>query len=151
MTTGRPDFDTWALLIAAAVSLRGDCRRQQVGAVILDIRHRVVSTGYNGSPPGAPSCLAGACPRAFNGTDPGSSYDTGPGACIALHAEQNAIIWADPDRLPGTTLYVTREPCPGCARMISGSGIARTVWESPSAARSHDAPVVTGIPGEPER
>jgi dCMP deaminase len=126
--TGRPDFDTWALGIAAAVAVRGDCRRKQVGAVILDSRHRVVSTGYNGSPPGSPSCLAGACPRAFAGVEPGSSYDTGPGACIALHAEQNALLYADPARLPGSTIYVTSEPCPGCARMISGTGIIRTVW-----------------------
>jgi dCMP deaminase len=125
----RPDFSTWALGVAAAVAARGDCRRKQVGAVILDPRRRVVSTGYNGSPPGGPSCLAGECPRAFTDTEPGSSYDTGPGTCIALHAEQNAIIWADPARLPGATIYITREPCPGCARMIAGSGITRTVWE----------------------
>lgn len=127
--TGRPDFDSWALGIAAAVAARGDCRRRQVGAVILDARHRVVSTGYNGSPAGTPSCLAGACPRAFAGVEPGSSYDTGPGTCIALHAEQNALLYADPVRLPGSSIYITCEPCPGCARMISGSGITRAVWE----------------------
>lgn len=126
--TDRPDFDTWALLIAAAVATRGDCRRKQVGAVILDSRHRIVSTGYNGSPPGGPSCLAGDCPRAFAGVEPGSSYDTGPGSCIALHAEQNALLWADPSRLPGATMYITCEPCQGCARMIAGTGIARTAW-----------------------
>ena len=125
----RPDWDTWALGIARAVATRGDCTRLQVGAVILDERHRVVSTGYNGAPPGGPSCLAGECPRAASGVAPGSSYDTGPGACIALHAEMNAIIWADPARLPGATIYVTFKPCAGCARMISGSGIARTVWD----------------------
>lgn len=126
--TSRPDFDTWALGIAAAVAARGDCRLKQVGAVILDTAHRVVITGYNGSAPGGPSCLAGACPRAFASVEPGSSYDTGPGACIALHAEMNAIIFADPARLPGSTIYVTCEPCQGCARMISGAGIARTIW-----------------------
>jgi dCMP deaminase len=129
MAAGRPDFDTWALGIATAVAARGDCRRKQVGAVILDTAHRVVSTGYNGSAPGGPSCLAGACPRAFAGAEPGSSYDTGPGTCIALHAEMNAIIFADPGQLPGSTIYVTCEPCQGCARMISGSGITRVVWE----------------------
>jgi dCMP deaminase len=149
----RPDWDTWALGIAQAVATRGDCTRLQVGAVILDERHRIVQTGYNGAPPGGPSCLAGECPRGRHylaprldastaaqcacGTrwpcaqavPPGSSYDTGPGTCIALHAEMNSIIWANPARLPGATIYVTCKPCEGCTRMISGSGIARTVWD----------------------
>ncbi len=128
MPDDRPGFDDWGLLVATAVATRGDCRKKQVGAVILDPRHRVVSTGYNGAPPGGPSCLAGECPRAFTDAAPGSSYDTGPGACIALHAEMNAIIYADPARLPGAAIYVTCEPCQGCARMIAGSGITRTVW-----------------------
>lgn len=157
MTSTRPGFDDWALLLAAAVSVRGDCRRKQVGAVILDPRNRVVSTGYNGAAPGGPSCLAGACPRGRHflaprldassaaqcicgvrwpcseAVEPGSSYDSGPGTCIALHAEQNCIIWADPSRLPGATIAVTDEPCTGCARMIAGTGIARTIWGPPSA------------------
>lgn len=132
MTDSRPGFGDWALLVARAVASRGDCRRKQVGAVILDAMHRIVSTGYNGSPPGGPSCLAGECPRAFTDVPSGSSYDTGPGTCIALHAEQNALLWADPARLPGATIYVTCEPCQGCARMIAGSGIARTVWDEQS-------------------
>lgn len=154
----RPGFDDWALLLAAAVATRGDCRRKQVGAVILDTRNRVVITGYNGAPPGGPSCLAGECPRGRHflaprldassaasctcGTrwpctqaaEPGSSYDSGPGTCIAVHAEMNAIIFADPLRLPGATIYVTRQPCTGCARMIAGAGIARTVHGEASAA-----------------
>ena len=157
-TLTRPGFDDWALLLAAAVSVRGDCTRQQVGAVILDSRNRVVSTGYNGAPPGGPSCLAGQCPRGRHylaarldassaamcacgapwpctlAVAPGSSYDSGPGLCHALHAEQNCIIWADPSRLPGATIAVTDEPCTGCARMIAGTGIARAVWGPPSAA-----------------
>ena len=65
-TPARPSFDDWALLLAAAVSVRGDCTRKQVGAVILDTRNRIVSTGYNGAPPGGPSCLAGQCPRGLH-------------------------------------------------------------------------------------
>jgi dCMP deaminase len=129
----RPDFDDWGLLVALAVSVRGDCRRKLVGAVITDTQRRVVSTGYNGSPPGGASCLAGACPRAFTDAPSGSSYDTGPGACISLHAEQNALLYGDPARMPGATIYVTCEPCQGCAKMITGVGIARTVWGLPSA------------------
>lgn len=115
--------------VASAVSTRGDCTRSQVGAIALDERHIIVATGYNGAPSGAPGCLSdGACPRALSGVEPGSSYDTGPGACIALHAEQNLIRMADWRFLIGATLYVTREPCGGCWKLIRGAGFHRVVW-----------------------
>lgn len=60
---GRPGWLAWAAGIAQAVSERGDCTRRQVGAVILDVDHRIIGAGYNGTQPGGPSCLAGDCPR----------------------------------------------------------------------------------------
>lgn len=133
----RPGWDEWGLWLAAAVSLRGDCLRRRVGAVLLDSHHRIVGAGYNGSPPGGPSCLAGGCPRAFSGVGPGSSYDTGPGRCIALHAEFNAIVDAGLRLVRGTTMYVTETPCVGCDRLIQGSGIEKVVvlGDKPPAAR----------------
>lgn len=64
-------------------------------------------------------CLCGQlwpCPDAV---EPGSSYDTGPGTCIATHAEGNAK--ADAMRrgggdLEGCQLVVSCEPCEGCVR-----------------------------------
>lgn len=160
----RPDWDSWALGIADAVSARADCTRSKVGAVILDAERRVVSTGYNGSPPGGPSCLAGECPRGrhyaltvpvptaighvkaercacgsawpcADAVDPGSSYDTGPGACVACHAEQNCLLWARRS-LVGCTLYVTREPCDGCLKMIKAAMLSRVVWSTPGGMAS---------------
>jgi dCMP deaminase len=125
----RATWDEWGLAIAEAVASRADCSRRQVGAVVITHDHRIVSTGYNGAPSGQPGCLtAGACPRAQSDVQPGSSYDTGAGACIALHAEQNALLratWADLDR---ATLYVTDEPCDGCWRMIHGTPLAAVCW-----------------------
>lgn len=127
MITSRPGWTAWALGVAAALSARGDCRRSQVGALILDDHHRIIGSGYNGSEPGGPSCLAGECPRAFTDVEHGSSYDSGPGACIALHAEQNAIMDAGVRNCRGAVMYVTRQPCDGCLRMIKGAGIVRVV------------------------
>lgn len=62
------------------------------------------------------------CPEA---ADLGSSYDTGPGACVALHAEQNAIIYAGRDGCLYSTMYITDAPCDGCKRMIEASGLSR--------------------------
>jgi dCMP deaminase len=120
----RLDWDEYFLGIARAVSARADCKRRRIGAIVVR-DNRIVSSGYNGSPPGGASCLRGECPRAASGVVPDSSYDTGPGACIAVHAEANALLYAGVDGCRGSVLYITDPPCPGCQRLIDASGIAR--------------------------
>ena len=53
---------------------------------------------------------------------------TGAGACIALHAEQNALLRATWEDMFGSTIYITDEPCDGCWRMIAGTPIAWAMW-----------------------
>jgi dCMP deaminase len=125
----RPDWDTYYSNIAIAVSLRGDCVRAQHGAVIVK-NHKIVSTGYNGSPPGSEnSCGAtGQCPRAL---DPNSKHSEGQyDLCWSTHAEANAIIRASWEELKGSTIYITGLPCPGCSKLISSAGIERLVYLS---------------------
>lgn len=132
----RLDWDEWGLQIAQAAATRADCTRRKVAAVLMRPDHSIVSTGYNGGPSGGLSCLKGECPRglmtAEQVTPLTTSYDTGAGACIALHAEQNALLRATWDEMQGATLYITCEPCPGCLRMIKGTPIARVVWPESS-------------------
>lgn len=131
--------DDWALGVVKAVSRHGDCVRSQVGALALK-DGTMVGVGVNRAPDGEPGCLSdGACPRAKSDVPPGSSYDTGPGACISIHAEQWVIMRADHQRLQGATLYVTREPCGGCWKMIRGARIARVVWPGGQWQATHDA------------
>jgi dCMP deaminase len=124
----RPSWDLWGLEIAQAVATRGDCLRRQIGAVVIDSRHRVVSTGYNGAPSGTPGCMDGACPRARIDVPHGSRYEGREGQCIAIHAEVNALIWGDPMRIDGGTMYVSAEPCEYCLKVLSGSGLTKVVW-----------------------
>lgn len=122
----RPDWDFYFLGICEAVAERADCTRRKVGAVIVK-DHRIVSTGYNGAPAGHNGCLAGACPRgklSFAELPQGSPYD---GNCIAVHAEANAIIYGDYDRMRNADLYCTDFPCDGCMKLIWGAGIIRLV------------------------
>lgn len=126
--TGRLKWDPYFLEIAKTISLRADCSRRQVGCVIVRPDHTIIAEGYNGSPSGGPSCLMGECPRGRSDVEPGSSYDTGAGACIALHAEQNALLRASWDQMQGSTLYCTHKPCDGCWRMIAGSPIRFIIW-----------------------
>jgi len=123
----RPDWHDYFLGIAEAVAKRGECTRSRVGAVLVKDR-RIRSTGYNGAPQGAPSCLLGACPRATSNAIPGvSSYDDPATACIAIHAEANALLFASKDDCQDATLYITRAPCSGCERLILGAGILRVI------------------------
>lgn len=126
----RPDWDEYFLGIATAAAARSDCERSKVGAVVVKDR-RVRATGYNGAPVGKPGCAT--CPRRTAvAVDPGvTGYDSGPGRCVAVHAEANALLYCDREDLIGATIYITREPCGGCSKLIEAAGISRVVWEEP--------------------
>jgi len=113
----RPDWDEYFLGIAEAVSLRSDCERDKVGAVVVGSDRRIRSTGYNGSPAGMVGCSS--CPRRTSEVPPGSCYSN----CVAIHAELNALLYCDRNDLPGSTLYITRRPCYGCMKAIKASGV----------------------------
>lgn len=137
--TQRIDKDTYYLNIARAVALRSTCLHRQYGAVIVN-NDEIIATGYNGAPRGETNCCdAGVCykdshdvPRDPKASVHGSQY----GSCVAVHAEQNAIISAARKDMQGATLYlasldpsITPAPCNFCDRMIKNAGIARVVTD----------------------
>ncbi|WP_395759519.1 deoxycytidylate deaminase [Streptomyces althioticus] len=124
MTYVRPDWATYFLQIADAVAARGDCLRCRVGAVLVGPDNRIRSTGFNGSFPGGPSCLAGECPRCLSDVPSGTGYED----CVEVHAEANALLYASWEDCQGSTLYVTREPCKDCSKLIRASGVANVFW-----------------------
>lgn len=122
----RLSWDSYFLRIAETVSLRGDCTRRQVGCVLVDAQHRIVSTGYNGAEPGGPSCLAGQCPRGLLSRDELPGYQEGNhdySNCIAVHAEANALLFSRSVDLKGGTAYVTVVPCDGCDKLLKQVGL----------------------------
>ncbi len=108
--------------LAVNLSRRSHCVKRQVGAVIAKDT-RIVSLGYNGPPSGTYNCdekwPEEGCPRSERG-----------GCSLALHAEENAILYAAKNKvdLQGSTLYVTLSPCLPCARMIYTSGIKKVFY-----------------------
>ena len=138
--TDRPDWHAWGVGIATAVAARADCTRRRVGAVVFDEANRILSTGYNGAPSGRLGCLDGGCPRGRLGhdelpanapyEDPGS-----PGFCISIHAESNALLFADPVRRRGGWIAITHPPCPGCQKLLANSGLRAAIWPREPAAR----------------
>ena len=124
--SSRPSWVEYFTAITQAVSTRGDCSRKQVGAIIVDADQRIIATGYNGTQPGGPSCLKGHCPRG-RATDEqlaefDNSYDAGPFPCIAVHAEANALLNARASCV-GASMFVTKEPCVNCWKLIRAAGI----------------------------
>lgn len=118
----RPDWDTWALGIASAVSTRSECIRAKHGCVILDSNHHIVSTGYNGLAPGDDRTCEGDCPRAHSNVESLSGYDE----CLSTHAEQHAVIQGD-SRMIGSTAYITGRPCFWCEKTLKSAGVSRIV------------------------
>jgi len=113
----RPSWDEYFMRIAREVATRATCLRRHVGAVIVRDR-RILSTGYNGSPPGQEHCTEVGCLME-------------DGRCIrTLHAEQNALMQAALHGVStaGATVYSTCRPCHVCARMIVAAGITRVVF-----------------------
>jgi dCMP deaminase len=49
---------------------------------------------------------------------------------LAIHAEQNAILYAVKNKtdVEGATLYITLSPCLACARIIYSTGIRRVLY-----------------------
>lgn len=129
----RPTKSEYFLNIAEAVARRSTCLRRQYGAVIVrdDV---IVSTGYNGSPRGDDNCCdVGDCWREANNIPHGERYEL----CRAVHAEANAIINGDHEKMRGATLYlvglengqrlVNPKPCLMCERLIANAQIAEVV------------------------
>lgn len=121
----RPSWDEYFMEVAAVTAKRSTCMRRQVGAVITKDR-QILATGYNGAPMGIRHCdERGGCLREKLNIPSGQRHEL----CIALHAEQNAIIQAAKlgQSISGGTIYVTNQPCVICAKMIMNAGIKRIV------------------------
>ncbi|MBO5763368.1 MAG: dCMP deaminase family protein [Lentisphaeria bacterium] len=121
----RPGWDQYFMDIAQVAASRSNCSRRQVAAVIVR-DHRVISTGYNGTPRGVKNCCDGGCPRCNSDIPSG----TGLAECLCSHAEENAIVQAACYGIPvqGATLYTTFSPCLQCAKMIINAGIREVIF-----------------------
>lgn len=131
--------DTW-FAVAQAMARRSACVNRQVGCVIVTPENRPIAVGYNGPPAGFKTTgdCSDWCPRGGS-AERGASYSN----CTSVHAEANALIFADRAQYSGGTIYVTNPCCWDCAKLVANSGISRVVI-GVSAADSHadiDTPV----------
>jgi dCMP deaminase len=124
----RPAFDDIFMELAVNLAKRSHCVKRHVGAVLTKDT-RIISIGYNGPPSGTHNC-----DEEFPET--GCPTDSNGGCSLALHAEQNAILYAVKNKtsVEGATLYVTLSPCLACARIIYTMGINKVVYLKSYAA-----------------
>ena len=120
----RPGWEDYFMKIASDVSLRSNCSRRHIGAVIVGPHHEIVSTGYNGTPAGTTNCYEGGCPRCAGDAEPGTGYDL----CLCVHAEENAMLLCSRDRLWNHMIVVTARPCIICLRHIIVKQIKVVLW-----------------------
>lgn len=126
----RPSKDVYFLNIAFETSRRATCARRHVGAVLVK-RGFIVSTGYNGSPPGMDHC-----------TDDGCLMHEGN--CIrTVHAELNALLHSY-ER--GDTLYCTDQPCLTCLKAAISHGVERVVYCRPYLSKERDLFITAAAP-----
>lgn len=117
--------------IAESVLERGTCLRRNFGAIIVK-NDEIISTGYVGAPRGRKNCCdLKYCTREKLNIPRGERYEL----CRSVHAEQNAIISAERNKMIGSTLYLVGKdyntgkyvenasPCALCKRMIINAGI----------------------------
>lgn len=114
----RPDWDKYFLSLAEQVSTRATCKRAKHGCVLV-IDNTILSTGYNGSPPGTPHCIDSECILINNHCK------------VCNHAEMNAVCQAAIKgiKTEGSTAYITGDPCCDCLRILLCSKIAKIVYK----------------------
>lgn len=118
----RPDFDKIFMELAINIARRSHCVKRHVGAVLTK-ETRIISIGYNGPPAGTHNCDE-------EWPEVGCDRDSKGSCSLALHAEQNALLYAvkNNTNVEGSTIYITLTPCLPCARMIYSMGIKRVIY-----------------------
>lgn len=124
--------------LAIDLAQKSHCVKAQVGAVLTK-ETRIISIGYNGPPAGTHNCDE-------EWPIDGCARDSRNSCSLALHAEENAILYAVKNgaQIQGATLYCTLSPCIACARLILTSGIKKVFFKD-SYAKYKGLPSDEGV------
>ena len=114
MTEKQMGWDEYFMNIADEVAKRSKDPSSKNGCVIVDVKHRPVSFGYNGM-------LQGADESKMTLTERPMKY------YFAIHSEMNALLFAHRD-VSGCTLYNKMASCENCLKYCLQAGITRFVY-----------------------
>ena len=106
---------------------KSKCVSHHVGAVIVK-DDRIISVGYNGTPPGLTNCCEVFDKNHFDRKEHSIwSRDN------EIHAEMNSIAYATKTNIEtdGADIYVTISPCNDCLKNITATGIKNVYYLYP--------------------
>lgn len=118
-TTGADKWDRRFIMLARFISNFSKDPSTKVGAVIVDSRHVIVGTGFNGFPQNMSD-------------DPELYADREKKYSRVVHGEINALVFSTKD-VRGATLYTWPfAPCDRCCVIMLQAGIQRFVFPKPT-------------------
>lgn len=117
--------DSYYMNYAIKLSAKANCIKGKVGAILVK-DNKIIAEGVNSVPNGITPCTEETCIRKKLKLKSGENQEL----CFVVHAEQNAIIDALNNKkdIKGSTLYVTKQPCIICAKMLINLGIKKIVY-----------------------
>jgi len=119
---GAMSWDDYFMALAFLSAQRSKDPNKQVGACIVSGSNIILSIGYNGFPRGIPDESLPWAKLSSRGDPLDTKY---PYVC---HAEANAILNANTDKMTGQRIYVTMFPCNECAKLLIQAGLAEVVY-----------------------
>lgn len=122
-----PTRPSWEAILLAGCYLfarRSIDPRTQHGAILVDGKHRIVATGYNGP-------ISGSADAQIP-LEPPEKYNH------MIHAEENLLLSYSEGQLQNSTIFVTGRPCYRCFRMIVQKGINRIIYGNVKTVSASD-------------
>lgn len=110
---------------AIDISKKANCIKGKVGAVLVK-NNKIIAEGTNSVPEGIEPCTEETCIRKKLKLKSGEKQEL----CFVVHAEQNALLDALKKKIEvkGSILYVTKQPCIICAKMLINAGIKKIYY-----------------------
>lgn len=117
--------DSFFMNYAIKLSSTANCIKGKVGAVLVK-NGKIIAQGVNSVPNGITPCTEKTCLRKKLKLKSGENQEL----CFVVHAEQNALIDAlnNSTDVKNSVLYVTKQPCIICAKMLINARIKRIVY-----------------------
>jgi dCMP deaminase len=116
--------DEGFLQIAEIFAGFSHCVSHKVGAVLVK-DGRIISTGYNGTPPGYLNCDDKFDSECFDREEHHKWSNN-----TEIHGELNALLFSARNGISvnGATMYSTLQPCTQCVKNMIQAGISRIVY-----------------------
>ena len=120
--------DSYYMNYALKLSTTANCIKGKVGAILVK-DSKIIAEGVNSVPNGITPCTEETCLRKKLNLKSGENQEL----CFVVHAEQNALIDALNNKVDvkDSILYVTKQTCIICAKMLINAGIKKIIYLEP--------------------